>query len=117
MSGAVQWTDAQIEWSSKFMSKFLFFSNVLIKLETSSCSVFAHLVNVVCISKGVYCFRFTCHYQSFLQDAEVCSRLKATLSILESCMKCLESLDTVRLPYDSEPERKERKYLVDHIQV
>ncbi|VDP87440.1 unnamed protein product [Echinostoma caproni] len=60
--------------------------------------------------------RSECADLSIMPKADIDSRLKATLGLLEQCMGCLESLDSVRLPYDSEAERKERKQLVDSIQ-
>ncbi|TPP58087.1 Bcl2-associated athanogene 1 [Fasciola gigantica] len=68
------------------------------------------------ISSELEKLRTECADPSSLPKAEVSCRLKVTLGILEKCMKCLESLDSVRLPYDSESERKERKNLVDFFQ-
>ncbi|KAF5399297.1 Bcl2-associated athanogene 1 [Paragonimus heterotremus] len=48
--------------------------------------------------------------------AEVSAYLKTTIVLLERCMQCLELLDSVRLPYDCETERSQRKQLVDFIQ-
>ncbi|KAF6779935.1 hypothetical protein AHF37_00638 [Paragonimus kellicotti] len=49
--------------------------------------------------------------------AEVSTYLKTTIILLERCMQCLELLDSVRLPYDCETERSQRKQLVDFIQA
>ncbi|KAG5454391.1 BAG molecular chaperone regulator 1 [Clonorchis sinensis] len=48
--------------------------------------------------------------------SELTSSLKQTVSLLERCMQCLELVDSVRLPYDCESERADRKDLVDFLQ-
>ncbi|CAH8833068.1 unnamed protein product [Trichobilharzia szidati] len=48
--------------------------------------------------------------------SEVTVNVKCTVDIMERCMRTLELLDSVRLPYDCENERTCRKQLVDTIQ-
>ncbi|CAH8465447.1 unnamed protein product [Schistosoma intercalatum] len=55
--------------------------------------------------------------QSNSDSLEVTAHVKSTIDIMEQCMRTLELLDSVRLPYNCESERACRKRLVDTIQV
>ncbi|KAH8851259.1 Bcl2-associated athanogene 1 [Schistosoma japonicum] len=48
--------------------------------------------------------------------SEVTVHVKSTIDIMERCMRTLELLDSVRLPYNCESERACRKKLVDTLQ-
>ncbi|KAK4473824.1 hypothetical protein MN116_003157 [Schistosoma mekongi] len=48
--------------------------------------------------------------------SEVTVHVKSTVDIMERCMRTLELLDSVRLPYNCESERTCRKKLVDTLQ-
>ncbi|CAH8463668.1 unnamed protein product [Schistosoma mattheei] len=54
--------------------------------------------------------------QSNSDSLEVTAHVKSTIDIMEQCMRTLELLDSVRLPYNCESERTCRKKLVDTIQ-
>ncbi|CAH8465562.1 unnamed protein product [Schistosoma guineensis] len=54
--------------------------------------------------------------QSNSDSLEVTAHVKSTIDIMEQCMRTLELLDSVRLPYNCESERACRKRLVDTIQ-
>ncbi|CAH8478041.1 unnamed protein product [Heterobilharzia americana] len=49
-------------------------------------------------------------------NSEITMHVKSTIDIMERCMRTLELLDSMRLPYDCENERTCRKQLVDTIQ-
>ncbi|CAH8287814.1 unnamed protein product [Schistosoma turkestanicum] len=54
--------------------------------------------------------------QSDSGSSNIPEHVKSTLDIMECCMRTLELLDSVRLPYNCENERTCRKRLVDTIQ-